>query len=144
MACLAWAHLGNTAAALEGMRRHEPLTAAWAAEQQQLVFDSMLSVLKQKDSDDSPIQVTQHVWEVAVRNRLPNTQLQLRELVTALLSPNRLPMALQVSITLASNCPHAFLWHIRLQWFLTQSKLTQRVCVLPQPGKPSALYYGVS
>ncbi|KAL3147632.1 hypothetical protein ABBQ38_014682 [Trebouxia sp. C0009 RCD-2024] len=96
MACLAYAHLGNTTAALEGVTRHEPLTAAWTAEQQQLVFHSMLSVLKQKGSDDSAIQVTQHVWMVAVRSELPDRQLQLSELVKALLSPGRLPMAHQL------------------------------------------------
>lgn len=84
------------------MRRHEPLTAAWTPEQQQLVFHSMLSALKQEGSGDSAIQVTQHVWMVAVRNKLPNGQPQLHELVMALLSPGRLPMALQVSITLES------------------------------------------
>ena len=69
MACLAYAHLGDTTAALDGVPRHEPLTAAWTAEQQQLVFHSMLSVLKQKDSDDSAVQVTQHVLMVAVREQ---------------------------------------------------------------------------
>ncbi|KAL3141226.1 hypothetical protein ABBQ38_003567 [Trebouxia sp. C0009 RCD-2024] len=96
MACLAWAHLGNTTAALEALRRHEPLTAAWTAEQQQLVFHSMLRLHEPKLPDDSAIQVTQHVWMVAVRNKLPDRQPQLHELVMALLSPGRLPMAHQL------------------------------------------------
>ena len=104
MACLSWAHLGNTTAALEGLLRHEPLTAAWTAEQQQPVFHSMLSVLKQKGSDDSAIQVTQHVWEVAVRNELPDLQPQLHALVKALSSPGRLPMAHQASCITLDSC----------------------------------------
>ncbi|KAL3141229.1 hypothetical protein ABBQ38_003570 [Trebouxia sp. C0009 RCD-2024] len=96
MSCLAWANLRNTTAALEALRRHEPLTAAWTAEQQQLVFHSMLRLHEPKLPDDSAIQVTQHVWMVAVRNKLPDRQPQLHELVMALLSPGRLPMAHQV------------------------------------------------
>ena len=102
MACLAWGQLDNTASALDGVRRHEPLTAAWTAEQQQLVFQSMLSALKRKSSDLSAVQVTQHVRMIAVSNNLSDRQLQLHDYVIALLSKGRLPMAHEVSALLHS------------------------------------------
>ena len=108
MACLAWGHLGNTASALDGVRRHEPLTAAWTAEQQQLAFQSMLSALKLKASDDSAVQVTQHVWMIAVSNNLSDRQQQLHDFVMALLAKGCLPKACEVS-DLLHSCSNGLL-----------------------------------
>lgn len=97
VACLAWGGLGDTAIALDGMRRHEPLAEAWTAEQQQLAFQSMLSALKQKAANDSAVHAAQHVWMIAVSNNLPDRQPQWHELVLVLLRKGRLPVAHKVT-----------------------------------------------
>ena len=102
MTCLAWAHLGDTASALDGLRRHEPLAEAWTAEQQQLAFQSMLRALKQKASNDTAFQITQRVWMIAASNNLPDRHLQLHDFVMALLRKGRLPAAHQVNLLLRS------------------------------------------
>lgn len=106
MAFLAWLHIGDTTAAADASRRHEPLAAAWTAAQQQTAFKSALATLKQAPFAYSALRAVLQMWLLAVSNNLADRQHQLRDLVMALLSKDRLPDAHAVSYTFPNPNQH--------------------------------------
>lgn len=99
MAFLAWLHLGDTTAAADAISRHEPLAAAWSAAQQQLAFKSALSALNQSPFAYASLKAALQVWLLAVSTNLPDRHQRLHDLLTALLSKDRLLDAHKVGNT---------------------------------------------
>ena len=105
MVFLAWLQLGDATAASDAITRREPLAAAWTALQQQTAFQIALRALKQAPFAYASLSAALKVWLLAVSSKLPDRQQQLHDLLTALLSKDRLPNTHKVGNTLLWTTP---------------------------------------